>query len=143
MTVSRCTSSIPRDRRLAGHGEPVGRARPRRPRDGHLEPSRRGAHGSRPPKRSRGQYLAIRYPERLAKAEAVSSVGSRGDSYDNALAESVNGLYKAELINRQGPWRSIDQVEPATAERVSFWNTRRLHSACSDIPPAESEAACH
>ena len=89
------------------------------------------------------QYLAIRYTERLAEAEAVSSVGSRGDSYDNALAETVNGLYKAELINRQGPWRSVEQVELATAEWVHFWNDRRLHSACGDIPPAEFEAAYH
>ncbi len=89
------------------------------------------------------QYLAIRYTERLAEAEAVSSVGSRGDSYDNALAESVNGLYKAELINRQGPWRSVEQVELATAEWVAFWNTRRLHGACGDVPPAEFEAAYH
>ncbi len=89
------------------------------------------------------QYLAIRYTERLAEAEAVSSVGSRGDSYDNALAETVNGLYKAELINRQGPWRTVEQVELATAEWVAFWNTRRLHSACGDVPPAEFEAAYH
>lgn len=89
------------------------------------------------------QYLSIRYTERLAEADAVSSVGSRGDSYDNALAETVNGLYKAELINRQGPWRSVDQVELATAEWVAFWNTRRLHSACGDVPPGEFEAAYH
>lgn len=89
------------------------------------------------------QYLAIRYTERLAEAEAVSSVGSRGDSYDNALAETVNGLYKAELINRRGPWRSVEQVELATAAWVDFWNTRRLHEACGDIPPAEFEAAYH
>jgi len=89
------------------------------------------------------QYLAIRYTERLAEAEAVSSVGSRGDSYDNALAETVNGLYKAELINRQGPWRSVEQVELATAEWIAFWNDRRLHSACGDVPPAEFEAAYH
>lgn len=89
------------------------------------------------------QYLAIRYTERLAGAEAVSSVGSRGDSYDNALAETVNGLYKAELINRVGPWRTVEQVELATAEWVHFWNTRRLHSACGDVPPAEFEAAYH
>ena len=89
------------------------------------------------------QYLAIRYTERLALAEAVSSVGSRGDSYDNALAETVNGLYKAELINRQGPWRTVEQVELATAEWVHFWNTRRLHSACGDVPPAEFEQAYH
>lgn len=89
------------------------------------------------------QYLAIRYTERLAEAEAVSSVGSRGDSYDNALAETVNGLYKAELINRRGPWRTVDEVELATAEWVHFWNSRRLHSACGDVPPAEFEAAYH
>ena len=89
------------------------------------------------------QYLAIKYTERLAEAEAVSSVGSKGDSYDNALAESVNGLYKAELINRHGPWRSVDAVELATAEWVHFWNTRRLHGACGDIPPVEFEAAYH
>ena len=89
------------------------------------------------------QYLAIRYTERLAEADAVGSVGSRGDSYDNALAETVNGLYKAELINRHGPWRSVDEVELATARWVHFWNTRRLHSACGDVPPAEFEAAYH
>jgi putative transposase len=87
------------------------------------------------------QYLAIRYTERLAEAGVVSSVGSKGDSYDNALAETVNGLYKAELINRRGPWRSIEQVELATSEWVHWWNTRRLHSACGDVPPAEYEAA--
>ncbi len=89
------------------------------------------------------QYLSIRYTERLAEAEAVGSVGSKGDSYDNALAETVNGLYKAELINRQGPWRTVEQVELATAEWVDFWNTRRLHSACGDIPPVEFEDAYH
>lgn len=89
------------------------------------------------------QYLAIRYTEQLAEAGAVGSVGSRGDSYDNALAETVNGLYKSELIHRQGPWRSVEQLELATAEWVDFWNTRRLHSACADVPPAEFEAAYH
>ena len=89
------------------------------------------------------QYLAIRYTERLAEAEAVGSVGSRGDSYDNALAETVNGLYKAELINRHGPWRTVEEVELATARWVHFWNTTRLHGACGDIPPAEFEAAYH
>jgi putative transposase len=89
------------------------------------------------------QYLSIRYTERLAEAEAVGSVGSKGDSYDNALAETVNGLYKAELIHRQGPWRSVEQVELATAEWVDFWNTRRLHEACGYLPPAEYEDAYH
>lgn len=86
------------------------------------------------------QYLAIRYTERLAEAGAVTSVGSRGDSFDNALAETVNGLYKAELIYRQGPWRTMEQVELATAAWVSWWNDRRLHEACDYLPPAEFEA---
>jgi len=87
------------------------------------------------------QYLAIRYTERLADAGAVNSVGSKGDSYDNALAESVNALYKAELIRRQRSWRTVADVELATAGWVDWWNERRLHSACGDIPPAEFEAA--
>ena len=85
------------------------------------------------------QFLAIRYSERLAEHGAVTSVGTRGDSYDNALAESVNGLFKAELIRRRGPWRSSDDVELATLEWVDWWNNRRLHSACGDIPPVEFE----
>lgn len=89
------------------------------------------------------QYLAIRYTERLAEAGAVGSVGSRGDSFDNALAEAVNGLYKAEVIRKRGPWRSIEQVELATAEWVDWWNQRRLHSALSNLPPAEFEALYH
>ena len=87
------------------------------------------------------QYLAIRYTERLAEAGAVASVGSRGDSYDNALAETVNGLFKAELVRRQGPWRTADQVELATLAWVDWWNRRRLHGAVGDVPPAEYEAA--
>jgi putative transposase len=86
------------------------------------------------------QYLAIRYTERLAELGALPSVGSRGDSYDNALAESVNGLYKAELIHRRS-WSTVPQVELATAGWVDWWNNRRLHSACGDVPPAEFEAA--
>jgi putative transposase len=85
------------------------------------------------------QYLAIRYTERLADAGAVRSVGSRGDSYDNALAETVVGLYKAELINRRGPWRNLEQVELVTAEWVDWWNQRRLHGATDNLPPAEFE----
>ena len=88
-----------------------------------------------------GQYLALRYTERLAEAGAVASVGSRGDSYDNALAETVNGLFKTELIHRQGPWRTVQQVELATARWVAWWNRERLHGACGDAPPAEFEAA--
>jgi putative transposase len=86
------------------------------------------------------QYLAIRYTQRLADQGAVTSVGSRGDSYDNALAEAVNSLYKAELIGRHGPWRTASQVELATLEWVGWWNQRRLHSALDHIPPAEHEA---
>jgi putative transposase len=85
------------------------------------------------------QYLAIRYTERLAEAGAVRSVGSRGDSYDNALAETVVGLYKTELIRRRGPWRTLEQVELATAEWVNWWNQRRLHGAIDNLPPAEYE----
>ena len=86
------------------------------------------------------QYLAVRYTQQLADEGAVASVGSKGDSYDNALAEAVNGLYKAELIGRRGPWRGAEQVELATLEWVAWWNERRLHGAIGDIPPAEHEA---
>ena len=85
------------------------------------------------------QYLSIRYTERLAEAGAVTSVGSRGDSYDNALAESVIGLYKAELVHRRGPWRGLDDLELATLEWVDWYNRRRLHSALDYLPPAEYE----
>jgi putative transposase len=87
------------------------------------------------------QYLAIRYTQRLADAGAVTSVGSRGDSFDNALAETTIGLYKTELIRRRGPWRGLDDVELATLEWVDWYNHRRLHGACDNIPPAEYEAA--
>jgi putative transposase len=85
------------------------------------------------------QYLAIRYSERLAQAGAVTSVGSRGDSYDNALAESFNGLYKTELIRRHGPWRGLDDVEFATLEYIDWFNHRRLHTEIGMTPPAEFE----
>ena len=87
-----------------------------------------------------GQDLAIRYTQRLADAGAVTSVGSRGDSFDNALAETTIGLYKTELIRRRGPWRGLDDVELATLEWVDWYNHRRLHGACDNIPPAEYEA---
>ena len=86
------------------------------------------------------QYLSVRYSQRLADQGAVASVGSRGDSYDNALAEAVNGLYKAELIGPRGPWRGASQVELATLAWVQWWNQRRLHGALDHIPPAEHEA---
>jgi len=89
------------------------------------------------------QYLAIRYTERLAEEGAVTSVGSRGDSYDNALAETVMGLYKTELIRRRGPWRTAEQVELSTAAWVDWWNRRRLHSAASNLPPTEFEQRYH
>jgi transposase InsO family protein len=86
------------------------------------------------------QYLSIRYTDRLAEAEIEPSVGSRGDSYDNALAESVIGLYKTEVIRKKGPWRSFDAVEYATLEWVDWYNTQRLFGPIGLIPPAEHEA---
>jgi putative transposase len=87
------------------------------------------------------QYLSIRYTERLAEAGAVTSVGSRGDSYDNALAETIIGLYKSELIRRRGRWKGIDDVEYATLEWVDWFNHRRLLEPIGYLPPAEFEAA--
>lgn len=87
------------------------------------------------------QYLLIRYTERLADVGVVTSVGSRGDSYDNALAESVNGLYKTELVRRQGPWRGLEDLEFATLKWVDWYNHRRLFSALGYVPPAEYEAS--
>ncbi len=87
------------------------------------------------------QYLSIRYTERLAEAGVNASVGSVGDSYDNALAETINGLYKTEVIRRRGPWRHIDAVEYATLERVDWFNHRRLLEPIGDMPPAELEQA--
>ena len=85
------------------------------------------------------QYLSIRYTERLAEAGADASVGSVGDSYDNALAETINGLYETEIIRRKGPWKGIDDVEYATLEWVDWFNNRRLLEPIGDIPPAEFE----
>ena len=87
------------------------------------------------------QYLSIRYTERLAEAGIESSVGTTGDSYDNALAESVNGLYKTELIRHRGPWRGLDDVEFATLEWVAWYNTTRLYGPLGYVPPAEFEEA--
>ena len=86
------------------------------------------------------QYVSIRYTERLAEAGIEPSVGSVGDSYDNALAETINGLYKAEVIHRRGPWRSYEAVEFATLEWVDWFNNRRLLEPIGNIPPAEAEA---
>ena len=106
--------------------------RDRQPLDGLVHHSDRGV-----------QYLSIRYAERLGEAGAVTSVGSKGDSYDNALAETVVGLYKTELIRRRSPWRTAEQVELATAEWVDWWNRRRLHGAAGNRPPAEFEKLYH
>jgi putative transposase len=85
------------------------------------------------------QYLSIKYTERLAEAGVEPSVGSVGDSYDNALAETINGLYEAEVIHRRGPWRSYEAVEFATLEWVDWFNNRRLLEPIGNIPPAEAE----
>ncbi|WJW76176.1 IS3 family transposase [Thiohalobacter sp. IOR34] len=87
------------------------------------------------------QYLSVRYTERLAEAGIEASVGSRGDSYDNALAETINGLYKAEVIYRRGPWKNMEAVEYATLEWVDWFNHRRLLEPIGNVPPAELEAA--
>jgi transposase InsO family protein len=102
----------------------------RRPthRDGLVHHSDRGS-----------QYVGIRYTERLAEAGIEPSVGSVGDSYDNALAETINGLYKAEIIHRHGPWRSFEAVEFATLQWVDWFNNRRLLEPIGNIPPAEAE----
>ena len=86
------------------------------------------------------QYVSIRYTERLAEAGIEPSVGSRGDSYDNALAETINGLYKAELIHRRAPWKTKESVELATLEWVAWFNHHRLLEPIGYIPPAEAEA---
>lgn len=87
------------------------------------------------------QYTSIAFTERLAAARVSGSVGTVGDAYDNALAESVIGLFKTELIKPRGPWRTAAQVELATLEYVDWYNHRRLYEACGDIPPAQLETA--
>ena len=86
------------------------------------------------------QYVSIRYSERLAEAGIEPSVGSKGDSYDNALAETINGLYKAEMIHRRAPWKTKAGVELATLEWVTWFNQHRLLEPIGYIPPAEAEA---
>lgn len=104
----------------------------RRPGKGLVHHSDRGS-----------QYLSIKYTERLAEAGIEPSVGSVGDSYDNALAETINGLFKTEVIHRRGPWRNFEAVEFATLEWVDWFNNRRLLEPIGNIPPAEAEAAYH
>jgi len=103
------------------------------------EPDRRLVHHSD----AGSQYLSIRYTNRLTEVGIEPSVGSVGDSYDNALAESVIGLYKTELIHKRAPWRDLDQVEYATLEYVDWFNHRRLLEPIGDIPPTEREANYH
>ncbi|MCD5317291.1 IS3 family transposase, partial [Kineosporia babensis] len=86
------------------------------------------------------QYVDVRYTARLEEAEAVASVGSKGDSYDNAMAEALNSVYKAELVRNLGPWNGIDDLEIATAEYIDWYNNDRLHEALGHVPPAEHEA---
>jgi transposase InsO family protein len=85
------------------------------------------------------QYLSIRYTERLGEAGIAPSVGSVGDSYDNALAETVIGLFKTEIVRRLGPWRSLEAVEIATLEWIDWFNHRRLLEPIGNMPPAEAE----
>lgn len=85
------------------------------------------------------QYLSIKYTERLAEAGLSASVGTKGDSYDNALAESINGLYKTEVVHKDGPWRNMEHVEFATLNWVDFFNKRRLLERLDYIPPDEFE----
>lgn len=89
------------------------------------------------------QYVAVRYTQRLAEAGAVASVDSTGDSYDNALAEAFNSLFKAELVRNLGPWTGIDELEIATAEYIDWFNHRRLHGEIGMIPPVELENIYH
>ena len=89
------------------------------------------------------QYLAIRYTERLLEAGIESSVGSRGDAYDNALAETINGLYKTEVIHHLGPWKGLEEVEYATLEWVAWYNTQRLMGPLGYVAPAEYEEQFH
>ena len=103
--------------------------------------SRSGAKGVVHHSDRGSQYLSIRYSERLAEAKAKPSVGSIGDSYDNALAETIIGLYKTEVIHRRGPWRHLEAVEYATLEWVDWFNHRRLLEPIGNMPPAELEAS--
>ena len=92
----------------------------------------------RPPVES-GQYTSIKYTLRLADVGVIASIGTVGDSYDNAMAESLIALYKAELVRWEGPWRGVDDLELATLNWVHWFNETRLHSAIGDVPPTEFE----
>ena len=86
------------------------------------------------------QYTSLTFTDRLLEAVLDASIGATGNSYDNALAETINGLYKTELIKPFGPWRTVDQVEVATLEWVDWFNHRRLYEYCGDMPPVDLEA---
>jgi putative transposase len=101
--------------------------------------ARKGAEGVIHHSDKGSQYLSIRYTDRLVEAGVESSVGSTGDAYDNALAETINGLYKTEVIRHRGPWKGVEDVEYATLEWVEWFNNRRLLESIGDIPPAECE----
>jgi putative transposase len=105
-----------------------------RKREGHPDFTGLVAHSDRG-----SQYTSVRYGARLTEAGMAPSVGSTGDSYDNALAETINGLYKTELVKHHGPWRSVSDIEYATAEWVDWYNHRRLYEYCGDIPPVDAE----
>ena len=135
----------PPHRRLAREPDGACRIRPRRL---GTSPARTAASsswwsgaplGSRVAIRQHSLYRSIRYTERLAEAGIEPSVGSVGDSYDNALAETINGLYKAEVIHRRGPWKTFEAVEFATLTWVDWFNNRRLLEPIGNIPPAEAE----
>jgi hypothetical protein len=132
------------DRRLALRVQHAHRTPARRPRNGAVDPRNSRPHPSRAagrvdPSQRRRQYCAIRYGNRLAEAGAVASIGSVGDSFDNALAESVIGLYKTECVRRDGPARSAEDLELATASWVHWFNIHRLHSMIGNVPPVKYE----
>ena len=134
---------LPDDRRVAGRVAHADHDGARRDRDGPLV-TRHPLDGLRCHSDAGSQFTSIRYGERLAEIGAVPSIGTVGDSYDNALAETVNGYYKAELIRgpaRPGPWKTVEDVELATLGWVHWHNTDRLHGYLGDVPPAEFEAA--
>ena len=131
----------PAHRWLAGQPHGARQLRPGRARTGLARAAPAASRRPRPPFRPRVSILSINYTERLAEAGVEPSVGSVGDSYDNALAETINGLYKAEVIHRRGPWRCFEAVEFATLDWVDWFNNRRLLEPIGNIPPAEAEAA--
>jgi transposase InsO family protein len=123
-----CPQRIPRGRTAA--------ASKRVSTDAVSTQARKAAQGSKI-----GQYTALRYVERLTDAGALAFIGTVGDSYDNALAESTNGLYRAECVYHDGPFRTVQQLELATADWVAWFNTARLHSSINYLTPIEFEAA--